>query len=160
MKPARARKPAPEPREIDDAALREFAGYNMKRAYLTLHADLLAVLDAFGLRVTTYSALLLIAGNAGLTQSQLAQALNIERSGVVLIVDDLESRELITRDRVPGDRRSYALRATLAGRRLRDKAVAQVRAHEARLLAGMTRDERAELIRLLGMVERGAAEGS
>ena len=146
-----------EPNVIDDATLRGFVGYNMKRAYMSLQNDLLAVLDEFDLRLSSFSALVLIADNPDMTQSQLAAALNIEPSGVVLLVDDLESRELITRNKVPGDRRTYALRVTLAGARLRDKAIAEIHAHEDRFLGKMTADQRTTLIDLLNRIESDLA---
>jgi DNA-binding MarR family transcriptional regulator len=139
-----------------DSALRGFVGYNVKRVYSAIQTDFLAVLEEFGLRATTFSALTLIVAAPDMTQSQLAAALSIERSGVVLIVDELEGRDLITRNKVPRDRRTYALRATLAGVQLRDKATAKVDAHEARMLAGLSAEEQADLTRMLALVEAAA----
>lgn len=141
-----------------DAALRSFVGYNVKRAYIAIQTDFLAVLEEFGLRATTFSALTLIVAEPDMTQSQLAAALSIERSGVVLIVDELEGRDLITRNKVPRDRRTYALRATLAGVQLQAKAVAKVAAHEDRMLGALGPAERAELLRMLALIE--GAEGA
>ncbi|WP_321334146.1 MarR family transcriptional regulator [Breoghania sp.] len=138
-----------EPGSVEPGVLGEFIGYVMKRAYLTIHGDFLASLDHLGLRPGTFSALSIIVDNPDISQSQLARALEIERSGVVLIVDHLEGRELIGRHRVPGDRRAYALRATLAGRRLRDKAATAIREHEARLLGSLSEEEQAQLRGLL-----------
>ncbi|WP_321344276.1 MarR family transcriptional regulator [Breoghania sp.] len=137
---------------VEPGLLGEFIGYVMKRAYMTIHGDFLASLDHLGLRPGTFSALSIIVDNPDISQSQLARALEIERSGVVLIVDHLEGRELIGRHRVPGDRRSYALRATLQGRRLRDKAAGAIREHEARLLGNLSADEQAQLRQLLTRV--------
>jgi DNA-binding MarR family transcriptional regulator len=141
-----------------DAALRPFVGYNIKRVYIAIQTDFLAVLEEFGLRATTFSALTLIVASPDMTQSQLAAALSIERSGVVLIVDELERRDLITRNKVPRDRRTYALRATLAGVQLQGKAVATVEAHERRLLKHLSDAERAELLRMLALIEAAAED--
>jgi DNA-binding MarR family transcriptional regulator len=144
--------------EVSDRSLRAFVGYNMKRSYMTIQHDLLKCLEDFELRLSTFSALLLICDNPDMTQSQLALALNVERSGVVLLVDELESRDLISRNKVPTDRRSYALRATLAGMRLRDKAHARICAHEDALMNGLTETERAQLLQMLNKIERSAAD--
>lgn len=61
----------------------------------------------------------------------------------------LEQAGLIGRHPVPTDRRAYALRATLKGRRLRDKAALALAAHEDAMLAGLSPQERAQLIDLL-----------
>lgn len=138
--------------EIDPGVLSSFIGYAMKRTYMTIHSDFVASLEHLGLRPGTFSALTIIVDNPDISQSQLARALAIERSGVVLIVDHLEDRELIGRHRVPGDRRAYALRATLAGRRLRDAAVEAIRKHEARVLGSLTGSEQATLRNLLARI--------
>jgi DNA-binding MarR family transcriptional regulator len=140
--------------QLDDSVLRAFVGYNLKRAYLTVRDDFIASLADLQLRPTKFSALALIVANPDISQAGLARALSVERSNLVLIVDELEGRELITRNRVMGDRRTYALRATLKGRRLHDKAVAAIRAHEERLLARLTPDERHRLVELLRRIER------
>lgn len=146
----------------NDATLREFSGYGMKRAFNAIQTDVNAALAPFDLRMVTFSALVVIVDNPGLRQSQLADLLSIERPNLVVIVDELERRDLITRDRATDDRRAYALQVTLAGRRLHDKALAAVRAHEARMTAGLSQAERAQLVRMLRRIERngGMEHGS
>ena len=115
---------------ISDATLRGLVGYNMKRAFMVIGADLARTLEPFELRMLTFTALTLVADNPGLSQSQLAEAMQVERPNLVVIVDELETRGLITRDRVPTDRRTYALRITAEGARLlanATRAVARAR---------------------------------
>ena len=151
------KKPEPaavtSPGDLTDDTLRQFIGYNMKRAYLVIQADMAQVLTGLGLRQTTFAALATIIENPDITQTQLGQALSIERSGVVLIVDEMENAEIITRNKVKTDRRSYALRVTLKGRRLWDKASRQVQDHEARLLLTLTDDDTFRLKALLNRIE-------
>ena len=87
--------------------------------------------------------------NPDISQSSIARALGIERSGVVVIVDELEGRDLISRSSVEGDRRSYALRATLKGRRLYAKALERNHQSEDELLAGFSDEERNQLLAFL-----------
>ena len=138
---------------VSDQMLRQLLGYNLKRAFNEIRADLTKTLAPFDLRMVTYSALTLIVENPGLRQSHLADALSIERPNLVIIVDELEQRELITREKVAGDRRAYALRATLAGRRLQQKAHQADRAHEQRILKNMSHDEVQNLIASLQSIE-------
>ncbi len=134
-RPATKANAAQEPRPVSDKTLRKALGYHMKRAFNVIQTDLSETLKPLGLRMLTYTALVLIVDNPGLSQSQLADAMDIERPNLVVIVDELEQNELILRERVPSDRRTYALNATLAGRQLYERAVAAVLSHEARLLA-------------------------
>lgn len=144
---------------VNDATLRQFLGYHMKRAFNVVQADLLRTLKPFELRMLTYTALVLITDNPGLRQSQLAAAMDIERPNLVVILDELERRELILRERVPTDRRAYALAPTLAGRQLCDKAVAAVTAHENRLLEHLDQDARAAVEAAMKLIEKGAGRG-
>lgn len=130
-------------------ALDEFLGYNLKRAYLILQADFRSALGEDGLGPRGFSALSLVVQFPNVTQSALARMLGIDRSGLVAIIDDLERRGLARREAVPGDRRAQALLPTPAGRAAHAEAVATVRAHEDRLLAGFSTDERQTLMALL-----------
>lgn len=139
---------------ISDATLNSFLGYHMKRAFNIIQSDLNLTLKPFDLRMLTFTALTLIRDNPGLSQSQLADAMDIERPNMVVIVDELERRELIRRDRVPTDRRAYALTVTLAGHQLCDKAVTAIQTHEARLFANIDASARTQMVDALTTIRR------
>lgn len=136
------------------ADLEDFVGYNLKRAYVIVDADFRRALGADGLAPRVFSALSLIVHSPGITQSDLARTLGIERSGLVAITDDLEARGLILRQPVPGDRRVQALAPTRTGTAAYQAALDAVRAHEARLLADLTPDETETLIGLLRKIRQ------
>ncbi|MDU8925797.1 MarR family transcriptional regulator [Alisedimentitalea sp. MJ-SS2] len=140
---------------VSDATLRSFMGYHVKRAMSVLQADLNATLKPFGLRMVTYSALVMIVDNPGMRQTQLADALAIERPNLVVILDQLEERGLISRDKVPTDRRAYALNPTEQGRALCAEATDANRADEDRLLAGLSKEQRAAVIAAMNLIEQG-----
>jgi len=154
------RKPAigpPADAEVSDAILERFLGYRMKRAFNVIQTDLTETLKPFELRMTSYTALVLIMDNPGLSQSQLAAVMDIERPNLVVIVDELERRDLITRDRLETDRRTYALNVTLAGRRLCEKAMKAVERHEEKLLARLTPEMRETVAEAMTLIRRGGA---
>lgn len=148
-------RPTPSAQAPSDQMLRQFVGYRMKRAYLTVQAVVSEVLDEHGMKITAFSALGIILENPGLTQTALAQALQIERSSVVVIVDTLENSEFITRNRVEGDRRTYALMPTLRGRRTFDRMADAIQKRESDLQSALTADERATLVDGLTAIENG-----
>ncbi len=151
----KAPEKATEVAQVSDETLRGFIGYHMKRAFNVLQADLNRVLKPHGLRMVTYSALVMIVENPGLRQSQLADALAIERPNLVVLLDELEDAGLITRDKVPTDRRAYALNPTLKGLKLAEAATAANRADEARLLQGLSDAERQKVIDAMNLIEKG-----
>lgn len=139
-----------------DTHLSGFVGYAMKRALSIVQADLARVLAQFGLRAVSFSALSIIVGQPGLTQTQLADALQIERSNLVTIIDELAGRDLIIRAPVAQDRRRHALMPTEAGKTLAAAAREAVDAHERALFSCLTSREQEELKRLLTKFRQSA----
>lgn len=133
----------------DDSALKQFMGYHLKRATNTVLSDLATTLAPYELRMLTYTALVLIVDNPGIRQFQLADAMDVERPNLVIIIDELEQRELIFRDRVPTDRRAYALHPTLAGKQLYKKATQAVNLHEKKLFKHVSKADQTFIISTL-----------
>jgi DNA-binding MarR family transcriptional regulator len=92
--------------------------------------------------------LLLLEANPGVTQSRLAQAVSLDRSTMVGVVDMLESRRLIERRRGE-DRRTNGLWLTDEGRALVGRLKRRIQAHERRVAARLSAQERAQLLALL-----------
>jgi DNA-binding MarR family transcriptional regulator len=77
---------------------------------------------------------------------------------VTAIVDQLEGEGLVERLDEPADRRAFRIRLTKAGER---SFAEMARAHEewvVGMLAGMSRKEQDELLRLLAKVKQHAVE--
>ena len=134
---------------ITDSTLRQNIGYNMKRAFNVIKSDLVKTLKPHGLRMLTYTALVLIVDNPGLRQRQLAQAMDIEHPNLVKILDELEGLHLIVREPVQHDRRVHALHASKAGLAVYAKAIKAVELHEDVLFKGLGKRERTSLIKVL-----------
>jgi len=141
----------------DDRILRSFAGYGLKRAWMAVQSDLTRALEAFDLRLVSYSALAIIVDNPGLRPSHLADMMALERSNLVGLIDLLEQRGLIERRACRNDRRAQTLYATRAGKALQDKAGAAIAVREEALFAGITTVERTSLVKSLQTIERAAA---
>lgn len=154
MKPAANITPLPDSKTMaEDSQLDAFLGYHLKRASHAVQVDLAQTLAPFDLRMITFSALAVIVKNAGLRQSQLADALEIERPNLVVVIDELETQGLIVRKQVPHDRRAYALHPTKDGKAHFADVVEAVKAHEARLFAEFSQEERATLRSALLKIE-------
>lgn len=133
----------------DESDIESLLGYNLKRAYMIVRDDFRKQVEQSVLTPRAFSVLTLIVESSGLTQSEVARQLGIERSGLVAIVDDLESRGLAERRPVPGDRRVQALVATAAGHALHAQILASVHTHERALLAPLEPAEQVQLLTLL-----------
>jgi DNA-binding MarR family transcriptional regulator len=98
---------------------------------------------------------------SGLSQQALADRLGMVPSRVVALVDDLEVRGWVARERDGGDRRVNLLTVTKAGSEA-FKVIANVaRTHERRTTAGLDDTERDQLLGLLAKLAelRGLTPG-
>ena len=101
-----------------------------------------------------------IRDNAGENQRQLAEHLGVLPSRLVLLLDELEGKGLVARQRSEHDRRNQQLLLTGKGTRLLEKVEAIAAAHEADLSSGLTESERETLIDLCSKLaaSRGVAQ--
>jgi DNA-binding MarR family transcriptional regulator len=90
-----------------------------------------------------------IEANPGLSQSDLADFLGIERARLVRMLDRLEKRGFAKRKASPRDRRSHALFLTSEGQKAlkRIKTVAQQ--HEANLAEKLGTENRKAMVEML-----------
>ena len=138
-----------EPKEISGAelpeALRGYTGFLLRRVYARFAAEALAddpqsrdfvVLDA-------------LADQDAHSQAEVAERLGINRTIMVRLLDRLEAAGYVTRARNPANRRSYVLSLTPEGRAARDAMRPSVSAHDDRITAGLTAQEKRRFDALL-----------
>jgi len=104
-----------------------------------------------------FGLMVLVERNAGLSQTALARALDIDRSTLVPILDRLQGRELLVRRPSPTDGRTHALVLTPLGTRTLAQFSRLVRSHERRIARGLSSDEMHLLIALLEKVRAGVS---
>ena len=80
-----------------------------------------------------FAALTLIARNPGISQTELSQAAGRDKSSLTPVVEDLVRRGLIERKRMLGDRRTYRLNLTPAGKKTLTQLTRCARRHERNL---------------------------
>ena len=94
----------------------------------------------------------------GLKMNELSRLLMVTGGNVTAIVDQLEKEGLVERLDEPADRRAFRIRLPRAGERSFGE---MARAHEewvVELLAGLSRREHEELLKLLAKVKQHAVE--
>jgi DNA-binding MarR family transcriptional regulator len=148
--PARAARPA----AVDLDVLDNHLGYLVRRAQLWIFQDFIGTLAAVDIRPAQYSVLVVIAANPGLSQTDVAEALGIERARLVRLLDRLEKRGLTQRLASPADRRSHVLRLTRDGQRILKRAKALAALHEARLIAKLGRERHRLAMNALRGIDR------
>lgn len=84
-----------------------------------------------------------------MTQRALGDALKIDRTTMVTLLDDLEDKGYVTRQHHPRDRRAFLVHPTDTGRAAKAAAVRILDEQQRRFLAPLTPPERRQLAALL-----------
>ena len=123
----------PSPAVIDLGVLNERLGYFVRRAQVWVFQDFIRRLSSLDISPAQYSVLVVISANSGLSQSELAATLGIERARLVRLLHRLEKRGLTQRLPSSADGRRHALRLTRDGQKLLTRAKALAAQHELAL---------------------------
>jgi len=130
--------------EPDRPAVLSAAGYLLMKAGVLIGRSFDEVLDTFGLTARQFLLMSVVCESRSESQLEVSRHLHLDPTIVVGLVDELETRGLITRQRHPDDRRRSVLELTPAGTTLLRKATARTTAAEQEFLAGLSSaDQRA-----------------
>jgi MarR family transcriptional regulator, transcriptional regulator for hemolysin len=127
----------------------EFAGQLFFRLWRASHVRAAEVLGSVGLTPALFGLLNVIGAREGAIQQELAAAMGIDRSTMVTLIDRLESTGLAKRRPSATDRRAREIAITPKGRRLLQRSRRMISETEDEVLAGLTAEERSELVSLL-----------
>ncbi|HTA32618.1 MAG TPA: MarR family winged helix-turn-helix transcriptional regulator [Solirubrobacteraceae bacterium] len=146
--------PAPleGPVSPDSTAPFHSVGFTISTAGYAIARRFKAVLAPLDLEPREFALLRAVAASEGQSQHALGARLQIPPSRMVAFVDALEQRGLLERRQNPSDRRSHALYLTDAGHELLSRAFALAVEHERDLCAGLSAQEREQLLELLQRV--------
>jgi DNA-binding MarR family transcriptional regulator len=133
--------------DADDTA--EFAGQLFFRLWRATHTRTAEELAALGLTPALFALLNVVGARDGAIQSELGDALGIDRSTMVSLVDQLEGAGLAKRRPSATDRRARQVTITAKGRQRLQRARGVGKQVEDEVLAGLTTGERDELMTLL-----------
>ena len=132
-------------------ALRHSIGFLVTRLHMPMRSDFAAVLAPLGLEPPHVGLLTALRAKGPVSQSELARVFAVSGAHMVGLVDELESRGLVERRRLPADRRAQVLHL---------RPGAEKRLGEALPLAGavvagrLTALSPAQAERLLGLLRR------
>jgi DNA-binding MarR family transcriptional regulator len=129
--------------------LADFIGFHLRRAQNASFQAFARRVGQTDLSPGTFALLTLIRHNPGISQTALSRADGRDKSSLTPALAALERHGLILRQRLPENRRTYALSLTPAGGLVLAKLERHARTHDRRLdrIVGLQR--KAELIGLL-----------
>jgi DNA-binding MarR family transcriptional regulator len=136
--------------ELSRGMLPELLGYRLRRAQTAVFKHFASVVGT-GESVTPglFGMMQVIAANPGLSQSRLAEAMDVDRSTIVAVMHRLEGLGFVARTPSRRDQRSYALQFTRRGWLALRRIEARVLRHEQELAGVFSAAERRTLMDLL-----------
>jgi len=114
-----------------------------------------AALAPLRLRPRHLVALTLLRDHGGGTQQAMAEALRIDRTNLVGLLNELEADGLITRTRAATDRRRHIVQLTDAGSARLHEAECALAVVENEVLSALDDDQREQLYELLSLATSG-----
>lgn len=133
--------------------LDELLGFHLARAALTTTALFERHIGRpFSLSKVEYSMLMLILANGPLNPKRLAQTLALTPPKMTMLLDRMEGRGLVRRERSEIDRRSQNVVLTDEGEHIANRSAAAAAASETALNYRLSPAERAMLFELLGKI--------
>jgi len=134
------KQPAALPEE-----LRACTGFLLSRVGIGMKLAAMEEFERGGFNPYSYAVLAVLAEGAKETQATIADTLDLDRSQMVGILDELEARGLIERRRDQTDRRRHMVSITAAGKKQIAKMRTMIKDLEDSFLVSLDDDERATL---------------
>lgn len=146
---ARRQAGTPETVAARPPAFGQAVGFLLSQLGYVVARHFRSAMSEVGLEPRQFALMRAIDANEGQSQNFLVDMLRIPASSMVALVDHLEVRGLVERRVHPSDRRARTLHVTGVGRTVLEKATALAMALEQRICAGLTPEQRLELIERL-----------
>ena len=134
-----------------------YLSYLLSRASHTVASGFHAKLKTWNLSVPEYRVLFCLTGADGLGVGDLAAMAIMAQPRMTKVLDRMERDGLIGRHPDASDRRRVLIHLTAAGRARAAPVLRAAKAHEARLLAPFSAEERAVIKRALDLLINGRA---
>jgi DNA-binding MarR family transcriptional regulator len=136
----------------DIGEIKEILGFHIRLAHGTVYRHFSETFTDIDLTQKQVSVLWLVDDHPGIAQTDLAQRLRMDRATTMAIINRLQARHFLRRDKSPTDGRKQALFLEPEGTNVLAKAKDAIRAHEGWLKARFTAKEVTQLVEMLARI--------
>lgn len=125
-------------------------GFLLNRAAIRIRQMTEEALAPLNIHPKHYGLMAVIRANGPTTQQAIGDVLKVDRTTMVLLVDDAESRDIVIRNPHPTDRRCHLLSLSENGAKVYEKAHRLVKQVEDEFFSVLREREKDHLVALLG----------
>ena len=109
-------------------------------------------IEGYDLNRSQWRLLAYVLRDEGMTQTELARSLELERATVGQAIDALERKQFVERTKSPGDRRVWRIHATAKGRQLVPELRETINEIHEQMFAGFSKQEISKLHQFLDRI--------
>jgi DNA-binding MarR family transcriptional regulator len=135
--------------DSDLGALNDIVGFHIRLAHVAVYRHFTEAFSDLELTQKQVSVLWLIGDHPGISQIAVGQRLQMDRATTMTIVNRLQERDYLRRERSTSDARKQAMFLTPDGAKALAKARDAIAAHEAWLKGRFSPDEVKKLVEML-----------
>ena len=128
------------------AGLTQELGFVLRMAQLAVFENIQLQLQPLKVNLSQLTVLRLIDSQASLNQQRIGDALRIKKSNLVMLIKNLEEKNLVLRTASALDKRAYVLELTSEGKRVLKKALPLMSKHLDAITELVSPDDQAQLI--------------
>ena len=139
-------------KEHDIGALADIVGFHIRLAHVAVYRHFTETFADLDLTQKQVSVLWLVDDHPAIAQIDVGQRLQMDRATTMTIVNRLQERDYVRRERSTTDARKQALYLTPAGAGALEMAKACIREHEAWLKGRFTPGEVEKLVEMLARI--------
>ena len=130
-------------------SLQNRLGFVMSKAAQNITEYVDEQLSTFNIKAKHYGIMTLVAQEGAISQIDIGNTLQIDRTSMVGFIDDLEKLGFVERVRNPNDRRAYQIHLTEEGQKSLNKLDNIVQNAEQEAIAALSSSEADQLLKLL-----------
>ena len=132
--------------------IEKYIGIKVAKVRNSIKNEMEIALMPYNITTTQFDVLVILCEKDRMTQKDLANETNYKQSALTLILDKLESKELIIREAKENDRRAYLIAITNEGRELERKLIVVAKELEKRILDGISDEQKKEFLNTLDKI--------
>jgi len=141
-----------EDNDADIGGIADIVGFHIRLAHAAVLRHFTETFSDLELTQKQVSVLWLVDDHPGISQIEVGRRLRMDRATTMTIVNRLQEREFLRRERSESDGRKQALHLSDAGRQALDRAKDCIAEHEAWLKGRFSSDEVKKLVEMLARI--------
>jgi DNA-binding MarR family transcriptional regulator len=135
-------------------SIQDSLGFELAKAIQNIEELFAKELEKFGISSKHFGTLLIVSENPNITQVEAAKIQRVDRTSMGQLIDLLEGKQLLNRNKHPTDRRAYCLQLTSKGEDVVDFLWGYMKTCEEKVLSVLDEQEKMLFLNLIKKISK------